>query len=1116
MKTHRKTRRVLALATLWFVVVSVLESSPAHALTLYTIHGTVTDAIGRPLAGVQVTDQGQNTTTAADGTYSLGESSIGTFRITALKAGLVSQTKQVTVLAPIATQVDFALLYALTGSFDNPYVSTASGPGSATYTLRSWAPLPGSPGSTGGHSCIAVTDQRTGAAQAATYVSTNADASSNWTYVVQPPQATPEGGYQLSAIGSDCSSAIALTASSASPYIIDNTPPLVGRFGPFDNHNTIYPRQPLQIQVQDPGLSGINPSAASVTLVDETSATSQTLTPTFDSSLGVFTAVPASDLAVGHHYTFSITVRDRAGNAVSGGSTPYRGDHRIGDGGFDRIDMTATAASTHLAPIACSVALSGTNRVATCPNVAVSVAASSVSVSGSRRSFDRGYILHDVTLTAARLRWTIAAGQTQETDAYAQRLETTSEWQPRRDVFSYDTGSYDALPATFVSTPAATAVQFGTLKAVLPPTWAAAQSVELLMDGQTSYLEGVGSIPRTGACTTPLSASATCDPDPLWTDWTVIFASGSSSQSTVMSDHQAHGVTILRSWTTGPYPAYEGRIPPDQLAYVAQGQGVRSIEPIHSKSLDDYLADWRDEGLSIPPSIANGYASWSDGNLGFSQDLAIDPSQFSSVSRTRPDFAGANELPGPPPDGASVATAPRDSFRMRPLGTLSQANTADAVTNHRVLYAGIDNSYGIEGRPLSDEGLRFSITVVGPSSPRSYSFAVQMPANTSAIAGSDGSVLIADDHAGNADTPVGYIHPPVGRDAFGRDVPVTQTLDNGTLTVAINPEQDTIWPVVIDPTYTAVSCSTSGTGAYAYDYTHVTGWCPYGITFFWTSGYWPVKANIDQTNEPRVVDQNGDCSGPEPDHAAWYDFQVPCRMHDFCWDLRKVKPPYNYSNVSKADCNNLFRDAMITNCATKTIVYQTMCTATADRFKNAVDFADDSPQSRPSGSWPSAQWVYNSSFSSGTSGWTRINAGSHQMLWSVYSETSGQRFLGFTCNGAAGCILQQLVGQANPSFTEQFFGGEHMNNYTQARCEIGTCQARMFVNGFDPTTNSWVTLRSDTFTAPITGSGWWSISVDWVVPQHRYTAVVWGIQLQNSSAIMDIKYPQLNLAAPYN
>lgn len=275
----------------------------ASAVSTYDFVGTVTDQLGTPLAGAYVSDGGQVVTTNAEGRYTLGESSPGTFDLIASRPGMAQEGVMYTVTVPAGDYTqNFSLLYLIGGSLENPYLSTVNGSASTVVSIRDWAPA--------NPSCVEVTDS-SGSTGQATYASTNTDGTSNWSYTFVVPRGTPEGSYSLSVVADDCASGQPLTTTGTVPYQVDNTPPTISSPAPSAYTNRTAPL--VSFKAQD-GLSGVNPSTATLSL----DGTTEPLTATPDGPAEVFSySVPTSArLGAGSHVV-TVAVSDRAGNSTS-------------------------------------------------------------------------------------------------------------------------------------------------------------------------------------------------------------------------------------------------------------------------------------------------------------------------------------------------------------------------------------------------------------------------------------------------------------------------------------------------------------------------------------------------------------------------------------------------------------------------------------------------------------------------------------------------------------------------------------------------------------------------------------------------------------------------------
>lgn len=118
--------------------------------------------------------------------------------------------------------------------------------------------------------------------------------------------------------------------------------------------------------------------------------------------------------------------------------------------------------------------------------------------------------------------------------------------------------------------------------------------------------------------------------------------------------------------------------------------------------------------------------------------------------------------------------------------------------------------------------------------------------------------------------------------------------------------------------------ATALAGARAY----VEGWaCPadgfverqgYQPTWVFHAGFW------------HVVDPTAGCTS-SPDRSWYFDFRAACGIHDYCYDLGREQ----YGNVWKADCDWLFYEVAIQDCATRWSL-RSKCLGAADSYWRAV------------------------------------------------------------------------------------------------------------------------------------------------------------------------------------
>lgn len=325
--------RTIAFAAMLSIPMGML---PAGAVPpLFRFVGFVRDVLDRPLPGAEVRDEaGRLAVAGPDGSYSLAEYSLGQYTLTATRAGSVPQTRYASADLPVDQRVDFTLAYVIQGYLSRYAFTTAAAPGSATLTIETGAPNPGSPGTTGGASCVHVADSRTGTESSATYQTY--DATRNlyvWSFSLEAPQLSPEATFTATFSVRDC--ATGTTLSPAGPYglsyMIDNTPVALDDrlLVPSARGHTAFLNQILAATVADAG-SGVDPQSVSMTLID-----GQVELPVSASSTGTqgslrVRSTPVS-LMPNHVYRARLQVRDLAGNHAAFGWDFKTIDVAVGD-----------------------------------------------------------------------------------------------------------------------------------------------------------------------------------------------------------------------------------------------------------------------------------------------------------------------------------------------------------------------------------------------------------------------------------------------------------------------------------------------------------------------------------------------------------------------------------------------------------------------------------------------------------------------------------------------------------------------------------------------------------------------------------------------------------------
>lgn len=195
---------------------------------------------------------------------------------------------------------------------------------------------------------------------------------------------------------------------------------------------------------------------------------------------------------------------------------------------------------------------------------------------------------------------------------------------------------------------------------------------------------------------------------------------------------------------------------------------------------------------------------------------------------------------------------------------------------------------------------------------------------------------------------LGAIAAPWAYDADGRSLDTHYQIVPDGFVQHID-TTDAVFPVTFDPTYTSISCAVYGRWANkpAWQYLDMVGltdygYCPASILHERRNGYSPVWAwegNVGNDYGWVLVRQAGEC-GFISDTGPTWDFQVPCKAHDYCYDLRKGGLS---GTVSDSQCDLLFDLLMRANCDDRNIVARAACEVQAAIMTAAVGPAVTNP-----------------------------------------------------------------------------------------------------------------------------------------------------------------------------
>ena len=179
---------------------------------------------------------------------------------------------------------------------------------------------------------------------------------------------------------------------------------------------------------------------------------------------------------------------------------------------------------------------------------------------------------------------------------------------------------------------------------------------------------------------------------------------------------------------------------------------------------------------------------------------------------------------------------------------------------------------------------------------------------------------------------------PWAVDAVGGSVPTWFEADGSRL-VRVVDARGAVSSVVFDPSYSTVSCQRYGGDFSAYTHldmdTFDTASCPITGMFEAANGYLPVwghEGNVANDYGKVLIRQGGECTGISDTGWAW-DFQVPCKAHDYCYDLRKA----SFSGtVTDSDCDVMLWYLMEANCNDRNIIFRIDCRSFRDNIYSAV------------------------------------------------------------------------------------------------------------------------------------------------------------------------------------
>lgn len=210
------------------------------------------------------------------------------------------------------------------------------------------------------------------------------------------------------------------------------------------------------------------------------------------------------------------------------------------------------------------------------------------------------------------------------------------------------------------------------------------------------------------------------------------------------------------------------------------------------------------------------------------------------------------------------------------------------------------------------------------------------------------AVDLSDSKTG-ARTPFGWIAAPWAMDSTGASLPTHYEINGSRLSQIVD-TAGAVGAVFFDPSYSYLTCSTYSSKRTAPEYIDIdpSDNPPCAIpAMLWASRHYYAVFGYDSGVARQygkvVVRQDGECSTPgvAVDSASnVYDFSIPCRAHDFCYDL--IRAGFG-GTVKQAHCDNNLRKLMDAHCAAKGLLAATLCQYASDTYYYAVSVFGQQP-----------------------------------------------------------------------------------------------------------------------------------------------------------------------------
>lgn len=204
------------------------------------------------------------------------------------------------------------------------------------------------------------------------------------------------------------------------------------------------------------------------------------------------------------------------------------------------------------------------------------------------------------------------------------------------------------------------------------------------------------------------------------------------------------------------------------------------------------------------------------------------------------------------------------------------------------------------------------------------------------------------------DAQVVSLTEPWAFDASGKPLPTRYEVDGAVLRQVVDGAGASL-PITFDPTYSSLTCVGAWTNLDAGQYLDLfddgidRGYCsPHGMLHASATpvGYTPTRGfetNVANDYGWVTIDQGGECTVIS-DTGTSYDFQVPCKAHDYCYDLRRTGLG---ATVTENNCDDWFYWLMEAHCNNRNFPLNYDCRSMRDLAWYGVSLPTNGAGSAP-------------------------------------------------------------------------------------------------------------------------------------------------------------------------